>query len=83
MLEYNRRVLQKEAARKLLMDASERMGLTPQQLCESESPTVGTMTFLQFQDTGCIPGWLEFRLLQILNMPRKATNLLGGLQPAA
>lgn len=68
-----------EANRKILNDTALRLGLTPRQVCEMASPTVGTATWFEFQETGIIPVWLEMWSYSVLtSKPKKAANLLGG-----
>ncbi len=70
----------RDASKKTLDDAAERLGVSPKSLCEAASETVGLATWYEFQQTGIIPTWLESHCYDImLKSPRKAENLLGGI----
>lgn len=56
----------KQAA-KLLTSAAAKVGKTVRRFCEGESSVIGTATFIEFEQTGRIPMWLQVACEQTLD----------------
>ncbi len=69
--------MQELTPRQLLEETASRLGITPRQVCEQASEIVGTATYIEFEQTGKIPLWLQAGCEEtLLRTPRKATDLL-------